>query len=383
MAQHALLSPSAAHRWLHCTAAPRLEEHEADRGSSYAEEGTLAHAYCARLLKRELGASTAAEDEEIALLESRYRTGEMDECTEAYRTLVLGRWYAAREKTPDAKLLVETRLDFGKWVPDAFGTADAIIVSDGSMEVIDFKYGKGVRVSAVDNPQMMIYALGALSLYSFDYGIERVRMTIVQPRMDNLSEWEMTTQELLRWADGELRPKAREAFAGGGVQKPGEWCRFCKVRGKCRAMAETAQRAVHYDPRLMSPDEIAAVVLPLAATVKAWLTGVEEHTLAAALGGERFPGYKLVEGRSVRKITDPEAVMGALSACSYAPETYMKPPELRTITELEKLIGKKRFGELCGAWIEKPKGKPALVPETDKRPAMNPAADDFEGIMEK
>ena len=376
---HALLSPSAAHRWMNCTAAPRLEEHIPDSGSAFAEEGTLAHAYCAKHLKEFLHQPTKDEEAEIAELFDKYHTGEMDEYTETYKTIVLEKFNAARARTRDAQLLVEVRLDFTEWMPEAFGTADAVIIADGMMEVIDFKYGKGVKVSAVGNPQMQIYALGAFSRFSFEYNIQRVRMTIVQPRIDNLSEYELSVADLLAWARYQLRPKAEEAFGDKGRQEPGEWCRFCKVKATCRALADTTFEAVeqHPDPKTIAPDEMAGRVLPLLDVIKTWVKGVEDYTLEQALGGQKYAGFKLVAGRSVRKITDPEAVMGALSG-QFAEDAYMKPRELKTITDLEKVIGKKRFSELCGEWIDKPQGKPTLVPESDKRPELS--GDDFANV---
>ena len=376
---HALLSPSAAHRWMNCTAAPRLEEHIPDSGSAFAEEGTLAHAYCAKHLKEFLHQPTKDEEAEIAELFDKYHTGEMDEYTETYKTIVLEKFNAARARTRDAQLLVEVRLDFTEWMPEAFGTADAVIIADGMMEVIDFKYGKGVKVSAVGNPQMQIYALGAFSRFSFEYNIQRVRMTIVQPRIDNLSEYELSVADLLAWARYQLRPKAEEAFGDKGRQEPGEWCRFCKVKATCRALADTTFEAVeqHPDPKTIAPDEMAGRVLPLLDVIKTWVKGVEDYTLEQALGGQKYAGFKLVAGRSVRKIIDPEAVMGALSG-QFAEDAYMKPRELKTITDLEKVIGKKRFSELCGEWIDKPQGKPTLVPESDKRPELS--GDDFANV---
>lgn len=377
---HALLSPSAAHRWLHCTAAPRLEQYAPDTGSTFAEEGTLAHAYCAKKLKEVLGQATESEDREIAELAAAYHTGEMDEYTETYRTIVLEKWNEARAKTRDAQLLVEVKLDFGEWMPEAFGTADAVIIADDMMEVIDFKYGKGVKVDSEENPQMKIYALGAWQRFSFEYNIRRVRMTIVQPRIDNLSEWELSVTELLAWAKYELRPKAKEAFGPKGRQEPGEWCRFCKVKAVCRALADQTFAAVeeHPDPATISPEDMAKVILPMLETVKTWLKGVEEYTLEQALQGVTYEGWKLVAGRSVRKITDQGAVIDALQAADYAEETYLKPRELKTITELEKLLGKKTFGALCGEWIDKPLGKPTLVPESDKRAPLS--GDDLAGM---
>ena len=367
---------------MNCTAAPRLEEYAEDKGSTYAEEGTLAHAYCALKLKKFMGYDFAEEEKEIAELNEKYHTGEMDEYTDTYYTIVMEKFNAARQKTRDAKLLVEVRLDFTKYIPEGFGTGDAIIIADGCLEIIDFKYGKGVKVSAVENPQMKIYALGAYEAYSFEYNIDRVRMTIIQPRIDNLSEFEITVADLQKWATDELQPKAQEAFGPNGKQAPGEWCQFCKVKARCKALAATSIKTAteHADPKLISVEEMASIVLPQLATIKTWLTGVEEYALQQALDGTEYPGYKIVAGRSVRKITDAEAVMQLLADNGFARESYVKPTELRSITDLEKLIGKKRFGELCKDYIVKPQGKPTLAPDSDKRPAFNAAADDFSGI---
>ena len=380
--KHAILSPSAAHRWMNCTAAPLLEKDVEDKGSTFAEEGTLAHAYCAKKLKEFLGLSVDDENAEIAQLAEQYHSGEMDEYTDTYKTIVLEKFNAARTKTKDAQLLVEVKLDFSHYVPDAFGTSDAIIIADGVMEVIDFKYGKGVKVSAVENPQMMIYALGACDLFNFEYNIQKVRMTIVQPRIDNLSEFEINATDLINWAVDELQPKAKEAYAGG-KQKPGEWCQFCKVKAKCKALATTCVNAqqLNQDPKLISKEEMERNILPLLSTFKTWLSGVEEYSLQQALDGVQYQGFKIVEGRSIRKITDQSAVMELLGKEGFAKESYIKPTELRSITDLEKLIGKKRFGTLCADYINKPQGKPTLVPESDKRPAFNQAADDFKDIQ--
>ncbi len=379
--KHALLSPSAAHRWMNCTAAPLLEKDVADKGSIFAEEGTLAHAYCAKKLKEFLHESTTDEEREIAQLNYKYHTGEMDEYTDTYKTIVLEKFNAARQKTKDAQLLVEVKLDFSHYVPDAFGTSDAVIIADGVMEVIDFKYGKGVKVSAVENPQMMIYALGAWDLFNFEYNIQTVRMTIVQPRIDNLSEYEINATDLINWAVDELQPKAKEAYTGG-AQKPGEWCQFCKVKAKCKALAETcvnAQRA-NQDPKLIGKEEMERI-LPMLSTFKTWLTGIEEYSLQQALDGVQYKGFKVVEGRSIRKITDTRAIMDLLHDNGFSEDTYLKPTELRSITDLEKLIGKKRFGTLCADYIVKPQGKPTLAPDTDKRPVFNSAVNDFNDIL--
>ena len=379
--KHALLSPSAAHRWMNCTAAPLLERDVEDKGSTFAEEGTLAHAYCAKKLKEFLGSAVDEEKAEIAQLDEQYHSGEMDEYTDTYKTIVLEKFNAARAKTKDAQLLVEVKLDFSHYVPDAFGTSDAIIIADGVMEVIDFKYGKGVKVSAVENPQMMIYALGAWDLFNFEYDIRKVRMTIVQPRIDNLSEFELDAADLINWAVDELQPKANEAYAGG-KQKPGNWCQFCKVKANCKALSSMCIEAQQANPdtRKISKEVMENTILPLLSTFKTWLTGVEEYSLEQALNGVQYQGFKIVEGRSIRKITNTTAVMELLGKEGFAKESYIKPTELRSITDLEKLIGKKRFGAICSEYINKPQGKPTLVPESDKRPAFNQAADDFKDI---
>lgn len=379
---HALLSPSAAHRWINCTAAPRLEADVEDKGSDYAAEGTLAHAYCAQKLKAFLGLPTEAEAKEIAELYDRYHTDEMDEYTDTYKTIVLEKFNAARAITKDAQLLIETRLDFSEYVPDAFGTADAIIIADGTMEVIDFKYGKGVKVSAVDNPQMKIYALGAYERFSFEYKIDRVRMTIIQPRIENLSDDELSVSELMAWTDTVLVPKAKQAYKGDGPQIPGDWCQFCKVKSHCRALTTQCVEVAknHPDPKLISADELATEVLPILATVKTWLAGVEDYALQQALNGVQLPGWKIVEGRSVRKITDQDGAALALNKAGYKTTEIYKPQELRTITDLEKLTGKKQFAVICGEYIDKPQGKPTLAPESDKRPAIDPLADDFKDV---
>lgn len=376
-AAHALLSPSSAHRWLHCTASPRIEEHEEDKGSVFAREGTLAHAYCARALKRYLGQPVDAEEAEIASL-AELHDAAMDEHVSSYAVTVLGKLEAARKHTPDAKLLVETRLDFGEWVPESFGTADAVIIADDVMDVVDFKYGKGVRVDAEHNPQMMIYALGAWKLFDLEYGIKRVRMTIIQPRLDHVSEWELPVGELLDWAERWLRPRARMAYAGNGTQKAGDWCRFCKVRARCKELAKlsSATYSGHESPLLLTKEEMEDV-LPLLGVIKSWVSDVEAYALERALNGECYAGWKVVEGRSNRRVTDVGAVCAVLNGAGYTEDSYLRPRELCTITDLEKTIGKKKFGELCSQWIEKPEGKPVLVPESDKRPALNSAAEDF------
>lgn len=382
---HALLSPSASHRWLNCTAAPRLEAKMPNKDTDYTKEGTLAHAYCAKGLKGLIYKKTTEEDKEIDELRGKYFTEEMLGHVETYVDIVGDKFTIACRKVKDSKLIVEQRLDFSRWIPDSFGTADAIIITDGTLEVIDFKYGKGVEVSATWNPQMMIYALGAIAEYEDEYNIRRVRMTIVQPRLENLSEFELDVNALLWWAGNVLTPKAREATETDGKQSCGEWCRFCKIKNHCAKLAgEYMAIADEFgDRETITAVDMAEKVLPRLATIKAWASSMEEYALEQALNGTVYPGFKLVEGRSVRKITDPGALSKALLEKGFPSDKVFKPLELETLTNLEKLVGKKDFAKLSEGMIEKPKGKPTLVPESDKRPALNQAAEDFKHINEE
>lgn len=380
---HALLSPSAAHRWIHCTPSVRLEEGVKDEGSDFAAEGTLAHAIASRKILETLGRPHDEQDREIEELRERYYSEEMEGYTDTYRSIVLEKFNEAKTRSKDAQLLVEVRLDFGSFLPDAFGTADAVIIADDLMEVIDFKYGKGVKVDADHNPQMMIYALGALDEFLLDYDIKRVRMTIVQPRIDNLSECGMMVGELTAWRTVTLKPAAEKAFAGVGDQVPGEWCQFCKVRATCSALAEKARQICNEDfreARLISDEDIPGL-LPLVPVLKGWLEDFASHALQRALDGATIKGYKLVEGKSNRQITDQDALLGALLVKGYQRDDLLKKPELKAIGELEKLVGKKAFAEIGKPWLVKPQGKPTLVEESDKRPVWKPkesASEDFD-----
>lgn len=380
MSGHALLSPSAAHRWLHCTAAPLREAQVPDQGSEYAREGSLAHAMAAASLKSFLGRNNAAERKEIEELE-QYRTPEMEQCVVDYHNAVLDRYYDARRRSADAVLIIEKKVDASEWAPGVSGTADAIIISDGMMEVIDLKYGKGVEVSADHNPQMMIYALGAISRYDMEYSIDTVRMSIFQPRIGNYSSFEASVTSLIDWGNGILAKAAAEATAGSRRTQAGDWCKFCKVRGSCRALAEycTEPFEKYPDPTSLTLAEIASDVLPRISTIKAWCGTMEEYALAKALGGDTLPGYKLVEGRSVRKITNPGELHSRLMVAGWSDSDTMKPSELRTLTELEKLIGKKAFAELSAGCVDKPAGKPTLVPSNDKRKEYKPT-NNFENL---
>ena len=381
---HALLSPSAAHRWLNCTPSVRLEEGIEDKGSDFAAEGTLAHAICEQKLLTLLGRPHDEADKEIEELSPKYHSGEMDEYTDTYKAIVMEKYNAAKVNTPDAQLLVEVRLDFRSFLQDSFGTADAVIIADDLMEIIDFKYGKGVKVSAFQNPQMRIYALGALDEFLLEYNIKRVRMTIVQPRIDNLSEDEMPVSSLIKWRDEVLRPASELAFRGDGEQKPGEWCRFCKVKASCKALATLATKTCNEDfknPRLISDEDIPKL-LPLIPVLKSWMDDFTVFSLERAMAGAHLEGYKVVEGRSIRQVTDQDGLVGILTQEGFDRDILFRPAELKTLGDLEKIVGKKKFADLSKPYVTKPQGKPTLVELSDKRPplSLQSANDDFKEL---
>lgn len=367
---HALLSASSSHRWLNCPPSVRLSEGIPDQGSDYAREGTDAHSLCEHKLKKLLGMETEDPTENL-----NYFNGEMEECAENYASYILELMEKAKETCADPVVLVEQRVDFSRFVKDGFGTADCVIIADGTMNVIDYKHGKGVEVSAEHNPQMMLYAIGALEIFDGIYDISEIQMTIFQPRIGNVSVSIMTKDALIDWANGELTEKAKLAYEGGGEYACGGWCRFCKAKAVCRKRAEENLRMAQYDfapADTLDETEIAAV-LDRADELAAWVTDVKEYALSQALQGVHYPGYKVVEGRSARKYTNENAVAQIVSGAGYDPYTH----KILGLTEMQKLLGKQRFNELLSTLVVKPQGKPALVPESDKRPVMTTITDDF------
>lgn len=365
---HALLSASTAHRWIHCTPAPYLEAQHPDTPSSAAVEGTVAHELAEHKLRGLLGEPTTRPEPE-------WIDEEMEDYTDAYADHVMAELARARQASHAAFVALEQRVDFSHIVPGGFGTADALIIGDGTITVVDLKYGKGVRVDAEGNPQMRLYALGALAQYGMIYQIEQVRTVIFQPRIGNISVEEIGVEELVGWAENVVRPAAGKAIAGEGELRAGEWCQFCRHAAQCPALAAemfapVPTTAEHVpaapDPDTLTDEQIATIVTH-AGELKKWLTKVEEHALAQATTGYTYPGLKLVEGRSVRRYTDEDTVARTVEA---AGEDPYKPREVLGITAMTKLLGKKRFEELLGDHVHKPEGKPTLVPESDKRPAL-------------
>ena len=364
--KHSVLSASSSGRWLNCPPSARLCEAYEDKGSDYAAEGTDAHALCEFRLKQAL--KIPAEDPIDNLT---WYNEEMEECAVGYAAYVVELLETARRTCSDPVVLIEQHVDFSRWVQEGFGTADCVIIADGILNIVDYKHGKGVEVSAEQNPQMMLYALGALEIFDGIYDIDAVRMAIYQPRKSNISVYEMQKSDLLEWADTELTEKAQLAYGGQGEFHCGEWCRFCKAKAECRERAAVNLELARYEfqlPALLDDDEIADILGRLD-DLTAWAADVKEYALRQALSGKKWHGWKLVEGRSNRRYTNETAVAGAVESIGFDPYEH----KVLGVTAMQKLLGKSRFNDLLAAYIEKPQGKPTLVPESDKRPAYQHA----------
>ncbi|SDN04587.1 DUF2800 domain-containing protein [Acetanaerobacterium elongatum] len=367
---HALLSASSSERWLRCPPSARLCESYEDKGSDFAAEGTDAHALCEYKLRQALGMEAEDPTENLTWFNE-----EMDDCATGYATYVLEQMEAAKQTCADPVVLIEQRVDFSRWVASGFGTADCLIIADGTLKIIDYKHGRGIMVDSTENPQMQCYALGALELFDGIYDIDTVRMTIYQPRRDNISTYELSKDELYHWADEVLKPTADLAFAGDGNFLCGEWCGFCKAKHDCRARADANMELARYDfklPPLLTDEDIEDILSKVDDLV-AWAADIKEYALQQAISGKEWAGWKLVEGRSNRKYVSDAVVADVVEHAGFDP--YER--KVLGVTAMQKLLGKSRFDELLAAYIEKPQGKPTLVPESDKRPAMNTAKNDF------
>lgn len=367
---HALLSASSAERWLRCPPSARLCESYEDKGSDYAAEGTDAHSLCEYKLRRTLGMEAEDPTENLT-----WYNEEMDDCATGYATFVLEQVEAAKQICSDPVILIEQRVDFSRWVKDGFGTADCIIIADGTMTICDYKHGRGIMVDANQNPQLQCYSLGALEIFDGIYDIDTVKMIVYQPRRDNVSTYVISKEDLYRWADEVLKPTADLAFAGNGNFLCGEWCCFCKAKYDCRARAEANLELAKYEfklPPLLEDEEIEEILTRVDDLVT-WASDIKEYALQQALSGKEWSGWKLVEGRSNRRYTDEVAVANVVSKAGFDPYEQ----KILGITAMQKLLGKSRFDELLSSYIKKPQGKPTLVPESDKRPAMNTAKNDF------
>ena len=370
--QHALLSASSAHRWLHCTGSPLLEKEFPDTTSVYAQEGTLAHELCELKLKKYTtvmpkGTYTRAHNK---IMKSELWQNEMEGTSEAYLEYVKGIMLAC-EIAP--AVLIEKRVDFSRYVPEGFGTADCLILAGDTLHVIDYKHGKGVVVDADHNPQMMLYALGAMSELSLLYRFKFVHMTIVQPRVNNISEFTMTADELDEWGESVVKPRAEAAISGNGTFEAGDWCRFCRAKQQCKTRYESndslyPELSAQHDPRLITLEELGEY-LKRGKDMAAWLEDMREYALSESLAGADVPGWKAVEGRGSRVFTDTDEAVDTLVK-NGIDESVLYERRVLTLAQMEKAVGKKAFGEIVGNLVVKNPGKPTLVEESDKRPKI-------------
>jgi len=368
--KHALLSASSSHRWIACPPSALLSRKFEDSSSSFAQEGTDAHTLAQYKLEKLLGLNTEDPTESLSFYDE-----EMNDHAENYAAFVLEQVEKAKETCADPQVLIEQKLDFSRYVPEGYGYVDCLIIADGTLTVIDYKYGLGIKVSAERNPQMFCYALGGLALFDGIYDIDNVHLVIYQPRRENISEYSISKIELIKWAEEVLAPTATLAIKGEGEFKAGEHCQFCKAKATCRKRADYSLELAKYDfevPATLDNDEIAAILIK-ADELVSWANDVKEYALKEALSGTKFEGFKLVSGRSNRKYTDETAVADVVIAAGKDP--YEK--KFLGITAMTALLGKKTFEDILGGLTFKPPGKPVLVTADDKRPEFNSAYEDF------
>lgn len=371
---HALLSASSAHRWLECPPSAVANEAYPNQDTSFTQEGTLAHEVAEEVARLHLNG------ESITLkLWPPEVTREMVSCAEEYADYI-----EEQKKSNDAIVLLEQRVDFSPWVPEGFGTCDCIIIQDETLTIIDYKYGQGVAVSATDNPQMKLYALGAMNDYGIAMDVKKVELHIFQPRMNNISKDSLTVEELMTWADKTVKPTAEKAAQGKGKYAPGEHCRFCQHGGKCRALTKLCTEylethGLRVALPVLAPHEVADV-LRMEPMVTLWLKKVKEQALTTLMNGEELPGYKLVEGKLGNRKWKDEGEVAATLAPLYSKEEYTET-RLLSPSQMDKAIGKKKVAELLEGLIERAPGAPTIAPITDKRPAYDRLAEaqkDFE-----
>jgi len=391
---HALLSASSAHRWMACTAAPRFEaQFPKEEASRYAAEGTLAHSISELYVQRKFcGLSTRKFNAELKKLQAdELYDPEMLTTAETYVNYLSEKALSFKEAP---FVTTEVRVDFSHIAPEGFGTCDCVMIGGDTLHITDYKHGKGVRVSAIGNPQMCLYALGALKLYQVIYGdtIKKVSMAICQPRLSGeVEEYVTDVPGLLAWGET-THEIAQVAYNGPGEFSPGEHCRFCRGRAQCRARANAntaledfkdciGVRAVpqkETDNPILSDEEIADLLVR-GQNLKEWLEDLQAYALTTILNGGTIPGHKVVEGKSNRAFRDADAALSAIEAAGYE-KAVLYDYKAKSLSELEKLMGKKAFAEVVGDLVFKPAGKPTLVPDSDKRPAYSPAAVDFAGV---
>lgn len=386
---HAILSASGSHRWLHCTPSALLEDKFGEKiESEYAKEGTLAHELSELYIKKDILEEITEDvfDAELEkIMSNELFTPDMIDNVIPYIDYIDSQFSASKQENMFAKLMIEQSLDLRDYIPDGFGTADAVIICDGTMQVIDLKYGKGVPVYATHNTQLMIYGLGALSKFGFAYDINTVELTIVQPRIDNISSFKISVDDLLDWATNVLKKAADLAIRGLGDLKAGDWCRFCSVKNRCKALSEEQLEIAKYEfrkPEFLSDDEIADILARTPKLIE-WANSICEYANDKAVkANKKWPGYKLVEGTSRRKwLNEDEVVDFILKTCPEYSKDELINEKPKSLTEIEKLFGKAKFRDKLSSIVVKPQGKPILVPDDDKRPALGlqQAQIDFKG----
>lgn len=376
---HFKLSASGSKIWLNCPPSYIASQDFPDKGGDFAAEGTYAHAMAEYIMRRFVEGIENSDDLTDFDTDNEFYSESMVEYVHQYTDLCCERIVAAREADKLAACLVEQELHFDSIVEGGFGTGDMVIIADNRLNIIDLKYGKGVQVSAEGNTQLQIYAIGAIEQFGFIYDFDEVSMTIVQPRNGGVSEQVMSVAELQDWGRW-AKERAAMALAGKGEFCAGEHCRFCKAAPRCRALSDYNLELAKLDFKDVSllTDEEIADVLGRVDDLKHYADMIAQYALTEAVAGRhKWPGYKLVEGRSRRTYKDTAAIMDTLSKAGYEQEQYMKPPELKTITDITKILGKKKFEELLNPYLEKPQGKPTLAPVSDKRPEFIPGNDDF------
>lgn len=379
---HALLAPSSAHRWLTCPPSARLEKQFPDVETTAAAEGTFAHKYAETTLQHFYKRGDVNNE---PLKENKFYNGDLEENVSTYTNTVIEKFNLAKSKDKGAALYLEKEFDLSEFVPASYGRADAVIICDDSIEIIDLKYGAGIAVRAKDNPQLRLYALGVYSELSFLYDdIKQVTVTIIQPRNGGISSDTLTVDELLEWGE-KIKPIAQMAYVGDGDFKAGDHCKFCKAANRCKALAEYQMKAVKTDfddPDLLTDGELIEILSAADDTIK-WLNSIKTYMLDKALNdGKSWEGFKLVAGRSVRKIVDAEKAAEILKDNGGTDEQIWKPKELLGITALEKNFGKKKLAEMLKTVIDKPAGAPTLVPVTDPREELHNVQNDFDKLEE-
>ena len=380
---HAKLSSSASKRWLGCPGSVKLSEHYPNGSSIYADEGTIAHGMAEGMISKDDKLVQKYEVEAARFYGEHPELNgtflEMKMILQPYVDYVFEEYAAQVHEDGAAQLMTEERVDLTEYIPGGFGTSDVVILRQGRLHIIDLKYGKGVSVSAEDNPQLKLYALGTLARFDMLYDIDDVVMTIYQPRLDNVSTDTIKAKDLYAWGEEVIKPGAQLALSEDAPVHAGDWCQFCPARYDCKERARDAMELQKYlGQMVLSPEEIAEILGKIDRLTK-FAEDIKDSALTKALDGEEIPGWKVVEGRSIRKyVGSEEEIVRQCEGAGYD-QALLYERKLLTITNMEKLMGKKQFAEVLGAYVEKPEGKPTLAPESDKRPAItnNSAAEDF------